>query len=83
MRNIIKQREGPITLAKWRGKPAPVKGAILKRCTKCKKEKPPDDFPKETRSADGKAAACKVCTKEYHVKHAALKKAERELYRIF
>ena len=37
----------------------------MKICTKCKKDKEPQDFPVRSSSKDGRASACKRCAAEY------------------
>ncbi|MBW1931454.1 MAG: hypothetical protein JRI56_00205 [Deltaproteobacteria bacterium] len=41
----------------------------MKRCNKCKTEKPLEDFYKDRSSKDGHQGMCKVCKKEYHRKY--------------
>jgi hypothetical protein len=38
---------------------------MTKRCTKCKKTKPLDDFHRLARSSDGRQPRCKACVAEY------------------
>ena len=38
----------------------------VKRCYKCKKEKPLNDFPVNQKRADGHGSMCKVCKKSYN-----------------
>ena len=42
-------------------------GEGLKRCTKCQKDKPRDEFYKNSRSVDGLFASCKQCVQQYNI----------------
>lgn len=42
---------------------------MVKTCTKCKMEKSTDEFPWKKRSEGKRAGICKVCQREYGVKH--------------
>ena len=39
----------------------------MKTCTKCKEEKPLDQFHTVARNADGKHHQCKTCVKHYRL----------------
>lgn len=41
----------------------------MKRCTKCKQEKPITDFPKNNKFKSGLNTQCKTCANEYHRKY--------------
>ena len=41
----------------------------LKRCTKCKEEKPIDRFSKHPRTRDRRSPVCKDCRKIYYLEH--------------
>jgi len=42
---------------------------IKKRCTKCLEEKPPDEFPANSRSKDGRGWRCRQCQREYFAEY--------------
>lgn len=41
----------------------------VKICSKCKQEKPLDEFHKNKNTKDGLAGDCKECRKSWHIKH--------------
>lgn len=55
----------------------------MKRCTKCKLEKPQDDFPSLRKASDGKALWCRSCFHQnwkarYYTNHALYKQKHTE-----
>ena len=38
----------------------------MKRCTKCQREKPLEDFPKNKATKDGRGSWCRACTADYY-----------------
>jgi len=38
----------------------------MKKCTKCKEEKPLEEFNKDKEKKDGRRSACKECSKQYY-----------------
>ena len=40
-----------------------------RKCTKCSKIKPIEDFTKLARGKEGRRSQCKACDKDYRVKH--------------
>lgn len=47
--------------------------AITKKCSKCEREQPIENFRKQFGTCDGLAVYCKTCIKEYN-RHRYLKK---------
>ena len=57
----------------------------VKCCSLCKRDKPLDDFHRQARSKDGRAAACKLCKKDTdaasHQRHRSARLAKRKVDR--
>ena len=54
-----------------------MKPAKSKNCTKCNALKSSKDFPKETRTYDGKRCQCKECLNQYEREHYANSESRR------
>jgi 5-methylcytosine-specific restriction endonuclease McrA len=52
----------------------------MKVCTKCKEEKPLEEFSKNSNSSDGRQYQCKVCKAAYRASKAADIAAHRKVY---
>lgn len=62
------------------GEADPVDDCNAKHCTRCKVEKPLDDFPKDIRNRDGRQSHCRQCQSRISVKSRANRRAKaREL----
>jgi len=62
-----------------------IKGIVLKRCTKCGKEKRPDEFHNSANSKDGKKSSCKQCRRQEAICYRNInidkrRKQEKEWY---
>ena len=41
----------------------------MKRCTKCKRIKPFDEFSLDRQTRDGRRSWCRVCSNQYNIQH--------------
>lgn len=55
---------------------------LFKTCTKCKTEKPTDQFYKKKYGKHGVASTCKECFKEYHQKNKETIAVTKKQYRL-
>jgi hypothetical protein len=54
----------------------------MKKCSKCKQEKPKNEFVKVPSSSDGRHSSCKICTRKSNKEYFDKKKQERINYFI-
>tara|TARA_Y100000114_G_scaffold54682_1_gene49999 strand:+ start:4080 stop:4616 length:537 start_codon:yes stop_codon:yes gene_type:complete len=52
---------------------------MLKKCCKCKEEKPKTDFYRNRQKPDGRQYMCKICQRNYHNKEWYVKNREKRI----